>query len=468
MQIQSPKGLANPPPVPERRRAVYAYYKLAFDEAGCPMQQKDGGLVFHPLLAAYLITDYMIWFKETKNYMYVDHAVKIATLACAKCTYRDGAAIFVYQQSEGLSYVPGDYYSALTQAWYIKALSTLRPYSLKRVKYGYDDELKAFYKSLLTPIAQGGVFLEKDFGWLVEEYPHSPPLFTLNGWLTVLRIIKDCMVPLGEIGINAREFLNRNLDAVERLLPLYDAGFVFNSRYQLTGFTRLKLVFSKPVERVLHGFSVEIPGEGEFPGRLEKVNNNRWGNFLERDEPRLLQFNVVQSLISHPEPNRFRANLELAADCKVEVHAADGDYSPDITGMPTQRWRLLESLELRAGANALDVALAYDGKEMFSYPTNFKKVIGGKHYNGYHFVHVIDLAELYGFTGREVLKEYALKWLAYVQSWETLPQLQDGKHSLLPHSHGAQFPALVMKALDSWQARNAPAADLEPLVPGDA
>jgi hypothetical protein len=454
MQIQPPKELANPPPIPERRHAVYAYYKLSFDAAGCPMQEKDGRLVFHPLLAAYLVVDYITWFGQTGDDIYVDHAVKIARLAIAKCTYREGAAIFQYQQSDGLSYVPGDYYSALTQAWYVKALSTLRPHALRRINDGFDEELKAFYKSLLTPIAQGGVFIQKEYGWLVEEYPHSPPLYTLNGWLTVLRIIKDCMGALRDVGIEAGEFLSRNLDAVERLLPLYDAGFVYNSRYQLTGFTRLKLVFDKHVARALTSFSVIIPGEGEFPGRLEKSHKNRWGNFLERDEARLLQFNVVQSLISYPEPNRFRAALEMAEKCGVQIYAADGDYSPDVTGMPTQRWRLLASLELGAGDNSLDIALNFDGTEMFAYPTNFKKVIEGKHYNGYHFVHIIDLAELYGYTGRPVLKEYALKWLAYSHSWSMLPQLEDGKHSLLPHAHGAQFTERVMNALEAIEAQN--------------
>jgi hypothetical protein len=437
---------ANAPPIPEHRRSVYEYYRLTFDEAGCPMKQTDTGMVFHPILAAYLIVDYMTWFKKSKNRIYFDYAIKIANIALKKCDYIDSAAVFYYRPGDGLSYVPGVYYSALTQAWYIKALSALRPYSLKYVGNGYEKELQALYQSLVRPIEEGGVLIKKEYGWLVEEYPHAPPLYTLNGWLTVLRIIKDSRTSLSDIGVDVAGFMEKNLLALEKLLPLYDAGFVNNSRYQLTGFSRVKIVFDRPVEYRLKEFMIDIMENGRHLGALSP-SKNRWENYLEREESRILQFNVVLSLISNPTPNRFIASLSVNANCKAELYIADGDYRPDSTAMPTDRWRHIKSLAFSAGDISIDEELPFDDRNMFAYPTNFKKVIGGKNYNAYHFIHIIDLAEIYSYSGMSIFKEYALRWLKYTEEWPNVAELQDYKYSLEPHAYGSEFPSVVAKAL---------------------
>jgi D-glucuronyl C5-epimerase C-terminus len=436
----------NYPPIPEHRKSVYEYYKLTFDEAGCPMKTTESGMVFHPILAAYLIVEYVTWFKKTKDIIYIGHAVKIANLALCKCEYRDGIAIFLYRQSEGLSYVPGDYYSALTQAWYIKALTILRPLSMKYFGCGYDKEVKAIYKSLVLPFEEGGVLIRKEWGWLVEEYPHSPPLYTLNGWLTVLRIIKDSRLFLSEIGIDVVNFLDNNCRALETILPYYDAEFVHNSRYQLTGFSRVRIVFDRTVNLKIEAFAIDIPGEGRFQGALQP-SKSRWRNYLEREEQRLLQFNVVLSLISSPSPNQFIAQFTIDKACKAEMYIADGDYSPDFTAMPTKRWRHIKTFNLDAGDVSIEENLPFDERNMFAYPTNFKKVIGGKNFNAYHFIHIIDLAELYSYSGRLPFKQYALRWLKFVEAWPKLDALKDHKYSLEAHAYGNEFPSLVAKAL---------------------
>jgi hypothetical protein len=436
------------PPIPEHRKAVYDYYRLTFDDNGCPMKQTDSGMVFHPLLPAYLMVEYCTLFQKTKDKKYVDSALRIADLSLQKAVSQQSTLVFLYHAEDALSYVPGTYYSALTQSWYIKALSCLSPWSIKRGGSGFERELSELFGSLLIPVESGGVLMQKDYGWIVEEYPQKLPLYTLNGWLTVIRIIIAHHHTLSKLILGIDEFLEKNLRAIEKLLPLYDAGFCYNSRYQLSGFTRIKLVFDRPVECRIKEAFIRIPGEGDYSISSHR-QKSRWENYLERQEGRIIQFNVVLSLISYPHPNRFLCQLNINQDCKLDIFLADGDYRPDSTALPTQKWRQVKTLNIFAGDVSIDSELPFDGKDLFAYPTNFKKEIGGVKYNAYHFVHIIDLVELYSYNANPVFKKYALRWLGYINEWSGLKLLQEGGYSLEPHSYGRDFSSIVQNRLES-------------------
>jgi hypothetical protein len=415
-------------PIPEHRRHVYAYYKLTFAPDGCPMKRGDTKDVFHPILPAYLIKDYVRWKASSRSDEYIELARKVARLALARGERRGDALVFVYEPASGLSSVPVQFYSALTQAWYIDALCALSRY----VNGEFDDEIRSIFRSLLIPMEEGGCLLRKSWGWVVEEYPHDPPLYTLNGWLTVICMLLDAREYLTKIGLDIEEFLRENLNAVEHLLPLYDAEFCANSRYQLTGFTRLRLLFDKPVSHSLSSFEVTIPGEGTYPGALAKADS-RWKPYVERSEPRLLQMNVVQSLVCYPEENVFRAILKVDLDCKAKLMAAVGEWRHDMSAMPTDRWREVASFFLKPGEHTLEVPITWDDQNVFAYPTNFKKRVNGVLFNAYHFIHIQDLAQLYAHTGKEVFKEWAERWMGYPPRWPTLAATQ---------SKGLSFQAL--------------------------
>ena len=415
---------------------MYEFYGLTFDEGGCPMKKTDQGMVFHPLLAAYLINDYTSAFKKSGDPYFLDEAEAVAEQVFRQAKRLGEAIVFMYYPGTGLSNVPRTFYSALTQSWYIKALCSLYRYRPSL----YQSEIKSIFASLMIPIEEGGVLLKKDYGWIVEEYPHEPAFYTLNGWLTVLRFISHYRKSLHKLGVECHEFLERNLDAVEHLLPLYDVPFCLNSRYQLTGFSRVRIVFDRPVAHQCLEFTVEIPGEGCFPGALANDQQSRWKNYLERSAPRLLQFNVLLSLISKPEPNIFRVRLWVDKPCKAKFFLAQGNYRPDLTGMPTEGWKELGEFYLGSHRET-DIALPipFDGFELFAYPTNFKKKIGGGSYNSYHFIHILDLTELYHHSRRESLKYIAEKWLEYYENWRFLPCHEEQKYSLHSYIYGECF-----------------------------
>ncbi len=442
-------AVAHAPLIPENRKEVYEYYKLTFDKDGCPMKQMADRKVFHPILPPYLVCDYVLEYERTRTGSFIPYAESVLKSALMRAEKLGDALVFMYRPESGLSQHPYPFYSALTQAWYMKAICDLSKHTGKE----YREQLCQVFASFSVPIDESGVLIKKKYGWIVEEYPSSPPLYTLNGWLTVLRMIISCRKVLERFDIPYQELLNRNLDAVEHLLPLYDAEFCLNSRYQLTGFTRLRLVFDKPVLRQLSSFEVDIPGEGVIAGSLEKATSYRWENYVERNEERLLQFNIVRSLISYPQPNVFNCSLMVDQDCRAKVFVADGDYRPDISAMPTQRWRQISVVSLIAAEiNHLQFYLEFDDKDLFAYPTNFKKKIGDKFVNAYHFVHIIDLAEMFEFSKRDVFREFSLKWLVYYEKWPHDPLLASGAWSLLPYKYGDRFRDVIEETIRSTSA----------------
>lgn len=433
------------PPIVERRKTVYEYYQLAFDDEGCPMKKVGDGLVFHPILAPYLIVDYISEFEKTKDRVFIDYAQGIARHAIRHAEPLMDSLVFIYHPGTGLSNVPKRFYSGLTQAWYIKAFCGIERYCPGM----FAEEIKRIFSSLLIPAEEGGVLIKKEYGWLVEEYPHQPVFYTLNGWLTVLRWVVQSRDLLDRLGIQYAEFLKKNLDAVVHLLPKYDAPFCLNSRYQLTGFSRVKIVFDRPLAYRCLGFEVEIPGEGTFEGDVEVGRKSRWENHIERSEARLLQFNVLLSLISKPEENVFRAKIQTDKACTAKIFLAQGDFRPDTSGMPTDAWKLLGEFPLLGLGEVANIecVIPFDGVDMFAYPTNFKKKIGGVSYNGYHFVHIVDLCELYGYSRRPIFREVAEKWLSYYEAWGDLPYLHGGEYSLHSHLYEDRFPRTVRRLL---------------------
>lgn len=403
----------------------------------------DGTLIFHPILGAYVLVDFLKVYEKTSDDRAIEYVEYLAEMLVQKGDNSYDELVFSYSESDGLSSVPGQFYSALTQAWYIKAFSQLSKHRPGK----YDRALTRLWGSLLKPMSEGGVLVEKSYGWIVEEYPHAPAFYTLNGWLTVIRWVIQSEPQLAKAGVDVKEFVDRNLDAVVHLLPLYDARFVWNSRYQLTGFTRLRLTCQTGSELRVRSMSVNIPGEDPIDADMSGGSTSRWSTRLERSSSRRTQFNIVQSLVSYPEPNSVVVEMGTSESTVVTVEIGEGQYSPDATGMPTTSWKTIAELDCSPGEASYSFEIPFDGIDLFAYPTNFKKVIDGVWYNGYHFVHVIDLAEIYAYSPRPLLREYALKWLEYIEHWPELSVLDDPKYSFESHVYGDKLERFVLKLM---------------------
>lgn len=448
-------------PIPPKREDVYNFYCLAFDEHGCPMKKVGEKLIFQPIYPPYLICDYLNSYISTKDKKYLNYAEEIMDKALDRAEDFNDALVFYYHPEDKLTIFSEKFYSALTQAWYIKALCKIS----KFIPNKYDQTIKQVFNSLLIPLDKGGVLLKEEDGWSIEEYPHNPPLYTLNGWMSALKMVIQSANQLEKLNIDYQKFLNLNFLKLKKLLPLYDAKFCFNSRYQLTGFTRLKLVIA-PKNSIFHfifrrnfffklkNLFITIPTLGDYPVLPQKAAS-RWHNYIERKEKNILILNIVQSLISFPKENLFHANIFVNKQAVVQIFLADGDYQPKISGMATTKWRKVAKVELAKGQNTVSEKLSFDSQNLFAYPTNFAKKIKGKFYNVYHFVHIIDLCELYRFSKIPQFKEYALLWLNHYKKWRKMPMLKDVEKVQFS-SYGNNFESHAMQIMDRNKKINEP------------
>jgi hypothetical protein len=422
--------------LPPDRQEIYRYHKLDFEPDGTPVRDDGTNRVFHPILAAYLICDYLNEFLKSKNPEDLAHAKRVGERALAHAeTFHSESLVFWYRPEMGLSYVPKRFYSGLTQAWYLKALIRLSRYVPSAA-----DHLAPIFRSLMVPISAGGPLIEKSYGWIVEEHPFEPPLYTLNGWITLLRILIDNKGALSQIE-GYQHFLDQNIRAVAHLLPLYDAEFCLNSRYQLAGFTRLRLSLPRRISLDISGFSIEIPGDSKVAGALTP-QSNRWSNYLERNEPAIAQFNIVQSLISFPEPNRMSISARVAKDAVAKIAVAASSYDPGRSAMTTSSWRDVGEVAFKAGrANTVEFSLPWDEQNLFAYPTNFAKKLKGSAdptFNTYHFIHIVDLAVLFNESRLPIFRQFMLKWLDYYRRWPGAAWLPKQRYSVEPYN-GQKF-----------------------------
>jgi hypothetical protein len=415
-------------PIPKEREEIYKYYQLDFDVNGCPMKRVDGKLVFHPLYPAYLMNNYMGIFQRTHEKKYLTYAKDMASLSLSHSSDFLDSRVFFYEANSPLvnkNVHTSKFYSALTQSRWIDVLC-----QIERIEPdSFVEEIKLLYNSLLIDIKSGGVLRKIKQGWVAEEYPKPQSLMTLNGWLTVLNnLIKNIDILNQDkyaTKISVEHFLNKNFDALESLLPLYDLPALNNSRYQLSGASQIKIIHQNPLR--CQSFSVSVPNEDTFNGTLTR--GGRWANHLLKSTSSFITFNVVFGLASFPEKNIF--NVELYSDTSQEIdfYVGIGDFIPRQAYFIPSRWKQFkEKVIVKKGINRFSFPVPYDPLSLFAYPTPFTKYLEGKGtkpYNTYHFIHINGLESVYHYSNRKVFRYYLDLWKSYVPKWEEMKILKN-------------------------------------------
>lgn len=130
--------------LPQHRRKMYLdYYGVVFDKNYCPLKKLKNHNIFHPLLAAYLIYDFSQAYAKSQDSECIEIAEIFSKNALTRSSIFLNSIAFMNSDKESLSYVPGDFYSALTQAWYIRALCRLHQY-----KPIFKTEIRQIFNSL--------------------------------------------------------------------------------------------------------------------------------------------------------------------------------------------------------------------------------------------------------------------------------------------------------------------------------
>lgn len=407
------------PPLSPDRRALYAFYHLAFLRDGFPGKLgEDGRLLPHPLYGTYVITDYLSQYRKTGEARYLDGARIVADAAIARMDDVGGALVFHYTPETARATLPGTFYSSLTQARYLDVLSMLGDAT------GDDKYLavsERVLKSLEIPVEQGGVARRFRDGIVIEEYPN--PLmgdYTLNGWTTALRLVKTYADRTGSA--EAAKLFRQGIPALKALLPLYDLPELANSRYRLIGTTAVRLTF-EDTGGSLEGGLMDMQAEGQLP--IERGTDDKWRNHVREETSREVVLSMVFSYATFPAENTLKLDLEAEQAGGVGIDVLTGDDNPASASVDNPHWVRIGSQPLHAGLNAVSVAVPWKVASFAIPATNFANVIGGKRYNSYQFIHIGNLYHLAKQAGEPMFAEYSRRWAGYVKRWPDMPIYRD-------------------------------------------
>lgn len=414
----APAGALELPPVSKARQKTYEFYKLEFLPDGYPGRRLADGLVPHPIYGTYVIADYVSLFERTGESRYLDAARLVADAALSRMDDFKSALVFLYTPEMKLTSLPGTFYSGLTQARYLRVFSALAKASGDAK---YSEAAERVLKSLMIPVSEGGVLREAHGGAVIEEWPHQMMGdYTLNGWTTALVILGEYAEQSGSPA--ARELFDRNIVTLKKLLPLYDAPEVANSRYRLSGPAQIRVVL-KGTDATFSSGSVVVPGEGTF--EFETGVENPWHNYVKpKTAPRNIMLHAVLNYVSFPQENGLELELEAADRGSATVEIMTGAYHP-IKKLTDREWVSLGDFALERGTNTIRASIPWDAAEAAIAPTDFKKKIHGEHTNVYHFIHINNLQRLATTTGEPLFKSYAERWEDAAATWPSLPLYRD-------------------------------------------
>jgi D-glucuronyl C5-epimerase C-terminus len=407
------------PPLPQDRQAVNNYYRLAFLPDGYPGKlEEDGVLRPHPLYGTFAIRDYLAQYGKTGDTRFLDGARTVADAAIARMDDVHGALVFHYTPETVRTTMPETFYSGLTQARYLEMLSMLRDATADD-KYAVAAE--RVLKSLEIPVEEGGVARRFRDGLVIEEYPNrAQGDYTLNGWTTALRLLKAYADRTGSV--EGAKLFERNIAPLKALLPLYDLPELANTRYRLIGPTSARLAF-EGTDALLKGGFMDLQAEGQVA--IERGTDNMWRNHVMQETSREIVLNAVFSYTTFPAENTLKLDLEAEQAGNLGVEILTGNDDPATGGIDNQHWVRIGSQPLQAGLNSVSVAVPWNVASFAISATNFGRVIGGKRYNSYHFIHIGNLDDLARLAGEPMFAEYSRRWAGYVERWPDMPLYRD-------------------------------------------
>jgi hypothetical protein len=219
-----------------------------------------------------------------------------------------------------------------------------------------------------------------------------------------------------------------NINTLLKVLPLYDVEEISNTRYMLSGFSMHRFILSDGAHCRIDSFKVLIRGNS-FP---DKISKSHWDNHIVDDgfSRRWLRSNVVMSYISYPETNAVNYTLFCETKGKAVYELPTHTYNPLATSVASNNYRPLPgaAFDLNKGVNNINITIPWNFARYTGYPTNFKKMIRGKHYNVYHFTHVDNLKLLNQFYPDDLFAYYINRWEKYIRQWPEMPLYRGLEH----------------------------------------
>ncbi|AXF54563.1 D-glucuronyl C5-epimerase family protein [Salicibibacter kimchii] len=398
-------------------------YRIKFLGDGYPGKQLNGEVVPHPIYGIYVIRDYLFQYKRTKEKKFYKAAVIVADAVINRMMSFKQTLVFWYKVNSPFNSQNEDYYSALTQAYYAAVFAEM--YELTN-NPKFKRTARQVYQSLKIPVVEGGVYHHSSKGPSIQEYPMEPNGYVLNGWFTAISSVKKYAETFEDP--DADQFWRANLKTIIKLLPLYDAPHLANSRYTLNGTATIKARFAK-TDIELQQVQLHIPDEGLYSFSVDSGNTNydhiivdrrvafTEGKIFTKNHNLLLK--TLLSRYSFPKENELHLKLRSPINTTMQLFIATPIYSPTPKKRKNKEY-LLRTVKIKKGLNNIVVNIDWKGLEDVGQATTFKH-FGSKWHNVYHFIHINRLKEFYEITGDERLLTYMTKWTKYVNQWPRIP-----------------------------------------------
>ncbi|WP_169871202.1 D-glucuronyl C5-epimerase family protein [Shouchella patagoniensis] len=413
-----------PPFTPRLSRISKDRYNISFLADGYPGKIVGEKVEPHPIYGIYVMRDYLYQFKKTKDDRYKQAVIRVAEAAIKRMEPFRDSLVFWYRMDSVFNSTSKAYYSALTQSYYAEVFA--------QVYEAIEEErflqaAQQVYRSLKIPVQDGGVMHLSSKGPSIQEYPMSPNGYVLNGWFSAISAVATYARIVGDE--DAERFWNDNLQTLIKMLPLYDAPLLANSRYALNGIATVKL-------RVQHTdiefkqVDLYVPEEGLSSVHVAK--KNLYENImltssitLKGDsvftKNRRATLSLLISRYSYPLENELRMKLFSPKESVLRLSLLAPQYAPKREiDKQSPIYHELKPIPLTKGINHISIKLPWKPLENVARATTFKQ-FGSDWHNVYHHIHLNRLKHFYELTNHPVLLHYYEKWSKAVVQWSEMP-----------------------------------------------
>jgi hypothetical protein len=402
------------------------FYRLEWLPDGYPARRmEDTSLAPHPLYGVYVLRDYVRQYRRSPSPALGRALGIVARAALARMELFRGSLVFRYPRALETGRPLAGLYSGLTQAYYANTLYEVYEATGDEL---YRDAAELCFRSLLVPQEDGGVLYRWGDEVAIAEVPARPRDLVLNGWQSALISIHDYAGLSGSVA--ARRLFEESSATMARLLPLFDARDYRNSRYALAGPVDARLTISPNASGVsLTEVRLQIPKERAYdvtPGALSKwqmhldARDVTPGDGVLRPRSRQVDMALVLSRISHPRPNALRLTIDSPRRTTIELELLAGRYDPLAASEVDRRWQHAATRTVPPGRHEIRLAIPWQVADLVAYPTNFIKVLEGRHTNVYHTTHVVRLTQLHEATGEPIFAEFAARWRDDICAWSEM------------------------------------------------
>jgi len=364
-----------------------------FDKNGIPMRDFGGtlGVVYHPLVVAEFASYYDYLYKQTGEGKYLAALLNMSNWL-VKHQNDHGYWEYEWDNSYEGVFIAAPWVSAVTQGF--GAQSLLKGYAASQDKSYLEAARKAIV-AMEQNVGDGGVRFKLARGCFYEEMPSNPPTHILNGHLTALQAMWEFLELAEDEHIH--HLFDEGIEGLKYLLVHFDTGYWSKYDLLMTAIDVQKLFLIVPKQVLLPEITASISGV-HIPLKFQRVENSN--------------FKSIEGTSFHrKDVTMFAAQLVIPPDLR-DINLAEGLKIQFKNSFSSQYKMFVSWPEEKT------VLLPISAKEIaFIIPSG---LLGHRTGVAYHNMVIQQLLQLFKVTGDDELRQYAQKWKAYFEQYNSV------------------------------------------------